>query len=173
MCELSHLPSLLAAVPLIWVARDIRSPPDTASWISPALQQPCQGKMQHSTKDYGITAFDESATGILLDVTQHNRFASSSPFIMLCQDWSRDPGSSWSCSLPVQPAAGHTAIPKMSGKHFAVWPHRHCDTIFPKVCSSRCHQLLSQMTKSKGISCTPRFLRGSLLKIEFQTKALK
>lgn len=45
MCELPHLSSLLAAVQLIWVAWDLRNPPDAASpRISPALQQPCQGK---------------------------------------------------------------------------------------------------------------------------------
>lgn len=101
VCELSHLPSPLAAVQLIWVAWDLGNPPDAASSrVSPAVQQPCQGNMQHSTKDCGISALDESATGILSDVTQHHGFLPSSPFITSCQDWSRGPGSCWACSLP-------------------------------------------------------------------------
>lgn len=91
----SLTPSLSLGCSADNLAWDIRNPPDTASSrISPALQQPCQGKMQHSTKDYGIAAFAESATGILLDLIQHHGFVPSSLFIMLCQDWSRP------CSLP-------------------------------------------------------------------------
>lgn len=143
MCELSHLPSLLAVVQIIWVAWDIRNPSDTASsWISPALQH--QSEMQHSTKDCGIAAFAESATGILLDLIQHHGFVPSSPFIMLCQDWSRGPGSSWPYRLP---AAGTT--------HCNPKNVRKASCLTPVTLWHNLSQSLQSLMQTLGKSSTP------------------